>query len=190
MEFVKRHRILLISVCLFAMLLVSAALWNSWKITQREAFVPGGTREASSFPVATPTEPPHSPNDPIPTFSSSSISQETSPPPPITAADVDQESSGPESEPPPPDPAATPPPPIPAVFGALSISNISNMPGAAGLEDIAQEFNEKVKQAGWDNTSETYRSNWQKAAQEADDILRARYGTEAYLRMQQGAGTN
>lgn len=77
--------------------------------------------------------------------------------------------------------------PVPAVFGLLADSNVTNLPVAEGLQGIAEEFVEKVKQGGWDTTSEAYRTNWEKAAQEADDLLRARYGTEIYLKLKQNA---
>jgi len=77
--------------------------------------------------------------------------------------------------------------PVPAVFGLLADSNVTNLPVAEGLQGIAEEFAEKVKQGGWDTTSEAYRTNWEKAAQEADDLLRARYGTEIYLKLKQNA---
>lgn len=77
--------------------------------------------------------------------------------------------------------------PVPAVFGLLADSNVTNLPVAEGLQGIAEEFTEKVKQGGWDTTSEAYRTNWEKAAQEADDTLRARYGTEIYLKLKQNA---
>jgi hypothetical protein len=76
---------------------------------------------------------------------------------------------------------------VPAVFGLLAQSNVTNLPIAEGLQGIAEEFTEKVKQGGWDTTSEAYRTNWEKAAQEADDTLRARYGTEIYLNLKQNA---
>lgn len=77
--------------------------------------------------------------------------------------------------------------PVPAVFGLLAQSNVTDLSMAEGLQGIAEEFAEKVKQGGWDTTSEAYRTNWEKAAQEADDTLRARYGTEAFLRLKQNA---
>ena len=77
--------------------------------------------------------------------------------------------------------------PVPSVFGLLADSNVTNLPVAEGLQGIAEEFAEKVKQGGWDTTSEAYRTNWEKAAQEADDLLRARYGTEIYLKLKQNA---
>lgn len=77
--------------------------------------------------------------------------------------------------------------PVPAVFGLLAATNVTNIPYADGLEAIAEEFAEKVKQGGWDTTSESYRKNWEKAAAEADDLLRARYGTELYLKLKQEA---
>jgi hypothetical protein len=77
--------------------------------------------------------------------------------------------------------------PVPAVFGLLAQSNVTNGPLAEGLEAIAEEFTEKVKQGGWDPTSEAYRTNWEKASQEADDTLRARYGTELYMKLKQNA---
>lgn len=77
--------------------------------------------------------------------------------------------------------------PVPAVFGLLADSNVTNLPVAEGLQGIAEEFAEKVKLGGWDTTSEAYRTNWEKAAQEADDLLRARYGTEIYLKLKQNA---
>ena len=76
---------------------------------------------------------------------------------------------------------------VPAVFGLLADSNVTTLPVAEGLQGIAEEFAEKVKQGGWDTTSEAYRTNWEKAAQEADDLLRARYGTEIYLKLKQNA---
>lgn len=77
--------------------------------------------------------------------------------------------------------------PVPAVFGLLRDSNVTNLPVAEGLQGIAEEFSEKVKQGGSDATSEAYRINWDKATQEADDLLRARYGTEIYLELKRNA---
>ena len=76
---------------------------------------------------------------------------------------------------------------VPAVFGLLAQSNVTDLPMAEGLQGIAEDFAEKVKQGGWDTTSEAYRANWEKASQEADDLLRARYGTEVFLRLKQNA---
>jgi hypothetical protein len=77
--------------------------------------------------------------------------------------------------------------PVPAVFGLLTDSNVTNLPVAEGLQGIAEEFTEKVKQGGWDTASEAYKTNWEKATQEADDVLRARYGTEIYQKLKQSA---
>jgi hypothetical protein len=77
--------------------------------------------------------------------------------------------------------------PVPAVFGLLAETNFTNLPAADGIQAIAEEFAEKVKQGGWDTTSEAYKTNWEKAAQEADDVLRARYGTEIYLNLKRNA---
>jgi hypothetical protein len=77
--------------------------------------------------------------------------------------------------------------PVPAVFGLIAETNFTNLPAAEGIQAIAEEFTEKVKQGGWDTTSEAYKTNWEKAAQEADDVLRARYGTEIYLNLKRNA---
>jgi hypothetical protein len=76
---------------------------------------------------------------------------------------------------------------VPAVFGASDNAILRNIPYAPGLEDIANDFIEKVKQGGWDTTSEAYKKNWEQAADEADNMVRARYGTEVYLRLKQEA---
>lgn len=76
---------------------------------------------------------------------------------------------------------------VPAVYGLLTDPNITDLPVAEGLQGIAEEFAERVKQGGWDTTSEAYRTNWEQAAQEADDLLRARYGTEIFLKLKQNA---
>ena len=93
-----------------------------------------------------------------------------------------------------PTPAETPEPvpflpnaPVPAVFGAAGNAILTNIPYAPGLEDIASDFIEKVKQGGWDTTSEAYKKNWEQAVEEADNLVRARYGTEVYLRLKQEA---
>jgi hypothetical protein len=77
--------------------------------------------------------------------------------------------------------------PVPAVFGATGNAILTNLPYAPGLEDIANDFIEKVKQGGWDTTSEAYKKNWEQAVEEADNLVRARYGTEVYLRLKQEA---
>ena len=91
-------------------------------------------------------------------------------------------------------PAETPEPvpflpnaPVPAVFGATGNAILTNIPYAPGLEDIANDFIEKVKQGGWDTTSEAYKKNWEQAVEESDNLVRARYGTEVYLRLKQEA---
>ena len=91
-------------------------------------------------------------------------------------------------------PAETPEPvpflpnaPVPAVFGATGNAILTNVPYAPGLEDIANDFIEKVKQGGWDTTSEAYKKNWEQAVEESDNLVRARYGTEVYLRLKQEA---
>jgi hypothetical protein len=76
---------------------------------------------------------------------------------------------------------------VPAVFGATGNAILTNIPYAPGLEDIANDFIEKVKQGGWDTTSEAYKKNWEQAVEEADNLVRARYGTEVYLRLKQEA---
>jgi len=93
-----------------------------------------------------------------------------------------------------PAPAETPEPvpflpnaPVPAVFGATGNAILTNIPYAAGLEDIANDFVEKVKQGGWDTTSEAYKKNWEQAVEEADNLVRARYGPEVLFRLKQEA---
>ena len=93
-----------------------------------------------------------------------------------------------------PAPAETPEPvpflpnaPVPAVFGATGNAILTKIPYAPGLEDIANDFIEKVKQGGWDTTSEAYKKNWEQAVEETDNLVRARYGTEVYLRLKQEA---
>jgi hypothetical protein len=83
---------------------------------------------------------------------------------------------------------ATPPPPPPGVFNALNHPELTDIPREA-IEGLAQEFVEKVKQGGWDNTSEAYRKNWEKAAEETDETFKAAYGYDAYLKLTSG-GTN
>lgn len=83
---------------------------------------------------------------------------------------------------------ATPPPPPPAVFNALNHPELTDIPREA-IEALAQEFVEKVRKGGWDNTSEAYRKNWEKAAEEADETFKAAYGYDAYLKLTSG-GTN
>lgn len=83
---------------------------------------------------------------------------------------------------------ATPPPPPPAVFNALNHPELTEIPREA-IEALAQEFVEKVRKGGWDNTSEAYRKNWEKAAEEADETFKAAYGYDAYLKLSSG-GTN
>jgi len=101
---------------------------------------------------------------------------------PQQSADAAITSSSPIDENPPSEPA----PPIPAVYGAAQ-GAVTNANMADGLSDIAEQFNERVKQGGWDTTSEAYHSNWQKASEEADSQLRARYGVEAFMKLQHEA---
>ena len=75
---------------------------------------------------------------------------------------------------------------IPAVFGA-SQGIYTNAAMADGLSEIAEQFAEKVKQGGWDTTSASYQSNWSNAAAEADALLRARYGVQAFQQLQHEA---
>lgn len=77
--------------------------------------------------------------------------------------------------------------PVPAVFGILAHTNALDPSVAEGLEVIAQEFAEKVKLGGWDTTTEAYKANWEKATQEVDDTIRARYGTDFYLNLKRHA---
>jgi hypothetical protein len=79
-----------------------------------------------------------------------------------------------------------PPPPIPAVYGAAQ-GTYTNQVMADGLGEIAEQFAEKVKQGGWDTTSASYQSNWSNAAAEADALLRARFGVQAYQQLQHEA---
>jgi hypothetical protein len=78
-------------------------------------------------------------------------------------------------------------PPVPSVYGLVSMTNATNVPYSEGFQGIAEEFTEQVKQGGWDNTSAAYKKNWEKAAERADDLLRARYGEEVYLKMKREA---
>lgn len=80
---------------------------------------------------------------------------------------------------------AAPSPLPPAIFNAADNPNLTNIP-AEGMEGIAEEFVEKVKQGGWDTTSEAYRKNWEKATEEADELFKAKYGYDAYLKLHRG----
>ncbi len=80
---------------------------------------------------------------------------------------------------------AAPSPVLPAIFNAADNPNITNIP-TEGMEGIAEEFVEKVKQGGWDTTSEAYRKNWEKATEEADELFKAKYGYDAYLKLHRG----
>ena len=71
-------------------------------------------------------------------------------------------------------------------FGA-SQGIYTNAAMADGLSEIAEQFAEKVKQGGWDTTSASYQSNWSNAAAEADALLRARYGVQAFQQLQHEA---
>lgn len=76
-------------------------------------------------------------------------------------------------------------PVLPAIFNAADNPNLTNIP-TEGMEGIAEEFVEKVKQGGWDTTSEAYRKNWEKATEEADELFKAKYGYDAYLKLHRG----
>ena len=82
------------------------------------------------------------------------------------------------------EPVIVPDPPIPAVFGATPLLQSGTSPAAAVVTDIAQEFTERVKAAGWDTSSQVYQETWEKAAEEADQALRNKLGDEAYAEMQ------
>lgn len=78
--------------------------------------------------------------------------------------------------------------PPPAIFNATKHPELTDIPPDV-IERLAQEFVEKVKQGGWDNTSEAYRKNWEKAVEEANESFKAAYGYDAYLKLT-GGGTN
>jgi hypothetical protein len=95
-------------------------------------------------------------------------------------------SQGSSEEPPIENASLAPQPQIPAVYGAAQ-GTYTNAAMAEGLSEIAEQFAEKVKQGGWDTTSAAYQSNWSNAAAEADALLRARYGVQAYMQLQHEA---
>jgi hypothetical protein len=74
----------------------------------------------------------------------------------------------------------------PAIFSATSHPEMTDIPQEA-IEGLAQEFVEKVKEGGWDNTSEVYRKNWEKAVDEANETFKSAYGDDAYLQLTSGA---
>lgn len=78
--------------------------------------------------------------------------------------------------------------PPPAIFNATKHPELTDIPPDV-IERLAQEFVEKVKQGGWDNTSEAYRKNWEKAVEEANESFKAAFGYDAYLKLTSG-GTN
>lgn len=71
------------------------------------------------------------------------------------------------------------PPPIP---GAFAMAKLTNIPQAdqERLADIAQEFSDKVKAAGWDTTSPAYHEAWKRAAEESEEVLKAAIGVQAW----------
>ena len=169
---------------LLAVIGVGGVLFSTWRSMEPEnsvlTHVPAASHVADSqVPVPHPTE------SSVPDAASESTSSPTIVQPAV--ADVAPADGVAEPE---VSPIPVEPPPVPAVFGAAGNAALSNIPGAIGMEDIAEQFNERVKQGGWDTTSEAYRKNWEKALQEADDLLRARYGTETYLLLKREAGTN
>ncbi len=76
----------------------------------------------------------------------------------------------------------------PAIFNATKHPELTDIPPDV-IERLAQEFVEKVKEGGWDNTSEAYRKNWEKAVEEVNETFKAAYGYDAYLKLTSG-GTN
>ncbi len=76
----------------------------------------------------------------------------------------------------------------PAIFNATKHPELTDIPPDV-IERLAQEFVEKVKQGGWDTTSEAYRKNWEKAVEEANEAFKAAFGYDAYLKLTSG-GTN
>jgi hypothetical protein len=158
-----------------ALLILSALLFLTWRGVGEESHatpVPSSAPVARSTPIA-PREQVTAPvaeNFPVETSSKSPVVESS--PVPVETPDLI-----------PYQPSA----PVPAVFGAAGNPLVTKIPYAPGLEDIANDFIEKVKQGGWDTTSEAYQKNWQKAVEEADNLVRARYGTEVYLRLKQEA---
>ena len=182
--------VLLLLLGVIAVIAVGAVLFSTWRSMESENSV------LTHFPVASHVTASQGPV-PDPTVSSvpDAASASTSSPATVqpTVANIAAAStvsgvSGVAE----PEASSIPvePTPVPAVFGAAGNAALSNIPGAIGMEDIAEQFTERVKQGGWDTTSEAYRKNWEKALQEADDLLRARYGTETYLLLKREAGTN
>jgi cytoskeletal protein RodZ len=78
------------------------------------------------------------------------------------------------------------PPPIPGAFAMAKLTNVPQV-DQERLADIAQEFNDKVKAAGWDTTSPAYHEAWKKAAEESEEVLKAAIGVQAWqeLKMRQ-----
>ena len=157
------------------LLLLGLLLLLTWKGLQEETLpapLPSATPIVRSTPLPRPEQ-------------GESRSSEGWPLPNASSSPVQAESSAP-AETPEPVPFL-PNAPVPAVFGATGNAILTNIPYAPGLEDIANDFIEKVKQGGWDTTSEAYKKNWEQAVEEADNLVRARYGTEVYLRLKQEA---
>lgn len=158
-----------------ALLLIGLLLFLTWRGVHEENLE---TATPVSAPVSRATPAPRSePAVSIPIQDPSSEGRLTAP---ITDSTPLPEES---PEPVPFNPTTS----VPAVFGATGNGILRNIPYAPGLEDIANDFIERVKQGGWDTTSEAYKKNWEQAAEEADNLVRARYGTEVYLRLKQEA---
>jgi len=82
-----------------------------------------------------------------------------------------------------------PAPPSAPIPGAFAMAKLTNVPGVdqERLADIAQDFADKVKAAGWDTTSPAYHEAWKKAAEESEEVLKAAIGVQAWqeLKMRQ-----
>jgi hypothetical protein len=167
-------------------ILLGGGLFLSWRECSRETDAsPTITHEistqgltssiSSNKPALTATQVSVTAGDSNPVAKAVSSSSLTS----HQSADATVTSPSPTEE----NPVSDPAPPIPAVYGA-SQGAVTNAVLADGLSDIAEQFNERVKQGGWDTTSEVYHSNWQKASEEADSQLRARFGVQAFQQLQ------
>jgi hypothetical protein len=166
----------IIALVIVGVALVANALFFSFHDLE-ESLVDGGKQAHPSLQVE---ESRILPTELSPTSSMVEPATESSPTETTTEASPDSGAT-PGMDPAPPVGSE---PPVPAAYGLLAETNFTNQPAAQGIQAIAEEFTDKVKQGGWDTTSEAYRINWEKAAQEADDVLRARYGTETFLNLQ------
>lgn len=115
---------------------------------------------------------------PVPSLPISSSAPTSAPPSPTNQRPIAEEVVE-ESSP-------SPPPPIPGAFAAAKVTNVPGV-DQERLADIAQDFADKVKAAGWDTTSPGYHEAWKKAAEESEDSLKTVIGVQAWqeLKMRQ-----